>query len=158
MLRVRLTLYTSLCRFTLVWPSNSLETTSMLTCRPSPYTSFTSTLSASKLLVILSFICCISSDEICPCSCDGVSWLAALARVPEQRRLCVRVAKTGDWHTHWGRKRGPCTDFVKLEEVGSFEQGKTRPETIKCIRAMRDTEGFEWDSKHGWISVLCLSR
>ena len=138
MLSVMLTLYTSLCRFTLVWPSNSLETTSMLTCRPSPYTSVTSTLSASKLLVMLSFICCISSDEICPCSCDGVSWLAALAKVPEQR-LCVRGAKAGDLHTHWGRGRCPCTDVVKLEEKGRVAEGKTRPETTKCIRGARHT-------------------
>lgn len=134
-----LTLYTSLCRFTLVWPSNTLETTSMLTCRPSPYTSVTSTLSASRLLVMLSFICCISSDEICPCSCDGASWLAALVKVPEQRRLCDRCAKAGDLHTHWGRRRCSCTDFTKYEGEGRFAQGSTWPEITRCIRGMRHT-------------------
>ena len=49
------TLYTIRCRFTLLCPSNKLDTTSMLTCCPLPYASVTRTWSASSATLIFSW-------------------------------------------------------------------------------------------------------
>lgn len=85
---LELWLGSSLCIFRLVMqqahlfmvlsPSNAFDTTSMLTCLPSPYVSEMSTRSASSAPLIFSLIDSISSAVTCCCSGgigDAPDWL-----------------------------------------------------------------------------------
>ncbi len=69
-------------------PSKSLEVTSMLTCRPSPYVSVTWTLSASSASCILSCMLCMSSDDIRLCSSDTDSGVSS--KVFSGPLICTR--------------------------------------------------------------------